>query len=345
MSSYQDFRRRSLKRRFRRKIINTLLIVLGVVILCGTSWYALKLTGVLEQQDPSPSESQSEQQQMPEETPVPTATPQPVIISNQTELATANEEDANWNTSDYAIRVLSEQIKHNGDGTTAMDYRLAGLEENGLVDLSYFDSTAFLGDSITQGFVVYDTDISEVGARFLAYKSIGPKSVVDLTELTDATGVTEVALDALVEDNPSYVYLLLGTNTLVTDTDYSSFLAYYGIMIDMIYERLPGVTIYVQTITPVEADVVTQKAGLYASRLIEINDELAALALSKGCYFINLWEVLADENGCLKSEYAASDGIHLNTTGYQVWIDYLRTHTAYTPEASYAAGSSYKIEE
>ncbi len=349
MSSYHDFRRRSIKRRLRQRVINGVLIALAFAVIGGMGWYAAHSIGLfsLPTQDASSVSSTAESSDADDATPTaePTATPQPVVITNQTEIATANEDNAAWNTVDYDVRVLSTEIKTNEDGTTAMDFRLAGLEENGVVDLSYFDGVTFLGDSISQGFVVYDTDITNVGATFCAYKNISPKGVVDLSTWDNATGVSEVPLDAIVASEPEQIYILLGTNTLTTNTDYSSFLAYYEVMIDMIYERLPDVTIYIQSVTPVDASVSATKPGLYASRLMAINDELAALALSKGCYFLNLWEVLADENGNFKDEYSAADGIHMNTTGYQAWIDYLRTHTAYTPDASYAAGTSYNIEE
>jgi len=55
---------------------------------------------------------------------------------------------------------------------------------------------------------------------------------------------------------------------------------------------------------------------------------LAAVALEKNCYFLNLWEVLADENGDLKAEYAQPDGYHLKPEGYTAWVDYLCSHTA-----------------
>ena len=56
--------------------------------------------------------------------------------------------------------------------------------------------------------------------------------------------------------------------------------------------------------------------GLNRDRLCRINDELAAVALEKNCYFLNLWEVLADENGDLKAEsYAQPDGYHLKPEG------------------------------
>ena len=43
--------------------------------------------------------------------------------------------------------------------------------------------------------------------------------------------------------------------------------------------------------------------GRRERRLCEINDELSAIALEKGCVFLNLWEALADENGDLGPVY------------------------------------------
>ena len=54
---------------------------------------------------------------------------------------------------------------------------------------------------------------------------------------------------------------------------------------------------------------------------------VAAIALEKNCYFLNLWEVLADENGDLIESYAQPDGYHLRPAGYAVWTDYLCSHT------------------
>ena len=62
--------------------------------------------------------------------------------------------------------------------------------------------------------------------------------------------------------------------------------------------------------------------------MCRINDELAAIPPDKGCYSLNLWEALADENGDLKEEYAQPDGYHLKPAGYTAWVDYLCSHTA-----------------
>ena len=143
-------------------------------------------------------------------------------------------------------------------------------------------------------------------------------------------------MEALAAHQPKVLYILLGTNVLNRDDDYSNFLTYYRLMLDMVTQTLPNTQIYVQSITPVRPDVRATHPGLYKERLCEINNELAAIALEKNCAFLNLWEVLADENGDLKAEYAQKDGYHVKPEGYTVWVDYLCTHTVTTTTAAAA---------
>ena len=134
-------------------------------------------------------------------------------------------------------------------------------------------------------------------------------------------------MEALASQQPRALYILLGTNVLTADNDYSSFLTYYRLMLDMVSQALPNTKIYVQSITPVRPEVSQKSPGLYKQRLCEINDALSAIALEKGCTFLNLWEALADENGDLIAEYAQPDGYHLLPAGYDAWVEYLCTHT------------------
>lgn len=184
-----------------------------------------------------------------------------------------------------------------------------------------------MGDSLTQGLQIYDTGLP--GAQFCAYKGVGPNAFVNGTSCKRVDGVTEIPLDALTAQQPKAVYVLLGSNVLGQDTDYTSFLTYYRLMLDMISQALPDAKIYVQSITPVRPEVSAQAnhAGLNRDRLCHINNELAAIALEKNCYFLNLWEVLADENGDLIESYAQPDGYHIKPEGYAAWVDYLCSHT------------------
>ena len=164
-------------------------------------------------------------------------------------------------------------------------------------------------------------------ASFCAYRGANPSVVVNGTTCKRSDGGTEVPMEVLTARQPPVLYILLGTNVLNRDGDYSSFLTYYRLMLDMISQALPNTQIYVQSITPVRPEVRSSHPGLYKERLCEINNELAAIALEKNCAFLNLWEALADDNGDLKAEYAQPDGIHIKPEGYPAWVEYLATHT------------------
>lgn len=293
MADYQEYRRRVLHRRWRRRFMAAgllfLLVLLGVV---SVMWKRLH-------RDPA-------------------QTRQDTILQEITE-------DNTWNTLQYAsTRPLTVQTLSTGT-TTALDFRMAALPRTAPVEKSWFSQVSFVGDSLTQGMQMYDTGLP--GAMFCAYRGVGPNAIVNGTSCKRADGVAEVPLDALTAQQPKAVYLLLGTNVLGTDSDYTSFLTYYRLMLDMISQALPNTKIYVQSITPVRPEVRQKSPGLYKKRLCEINDALSAIALEKGCTFLNLWEALADENGDLIEEYAQPDGYHLLPAGYDAWVDYLCTHT------------------
>ena len=207
-------------------------------------------------------------------------------------------------------------------GPTILQQELTGSEWN---TISYTPAVSFLGDSLTQGMQLYDTGLPN--AHFCAYKGVGPNAVVNNTTCRRADGEKEIPMEALASQQPRALYILLGTNVLTADNDYSSFLTYYRLMLDMISQALPNTKIYVQSITPVRPEVSQKSPGLYKQRLCEINDALSAIALEKGCTFLNLWEALADENGDLIAEYAQPDGYHLLPAGYDAWVEYLCTHT------------------
>ena len=236
-------------------------------------------------------------------------------------------QDNTWNTVQYApARTLSVQSFSDGSGT-ALDFRMAALPQSTAVDRSWFSDVSFVGDSLTQGLQLYEEGLQN--AMFCAYRGVGPNVIVNGATCRRADGETEVPLDALTAQQPRAIYVLLGTNVLGRDTDYTSFLTYYRLMLDMLSQTLPNAKIYVQSITPVRPEVCQKSGheGLNRDRLCQINNELAAIALEKNCYFLNLWEVLADENGDLIESYAQPDGYHLRPAGYAAWTDYLCSHT------------------
>lgn len=294
MADYQEYRRKVLHKRWRRVLLATTSLVLLLLLLAiNLLWRSLQ---------------RNDRQ---------TAT---VSILAQEIPGTE------WKSAQY-VAARSLTVQKTDEGQTALDFRMAALPQTPPVDVSYFTQASFLGDSLTQGMQIYDTGLPN--ANFCAYKGVGPNAVVNGTTCKRTDGVEEVPMEALAAQQPKVLYVLLGTNVLGRDGDYANFLTYYRLMLDMIHQQLPDTIVYVQSITPVRPEVSAEErhAGLNRDRLCRINDELAAIALEKNCYFLNLWEALADENGDLKAEYAQPDGYHLKPEGYTAWVEYLSTHT------------------
>ena len=214
----------------------------------------------------------------------------------------------------------------------------------GQVDLSYFSDAAFLGDSLTVGFSDYQINLS--GALICGYTGVGPDAIVNRAAVKSPTRGQEVALDVLAAAQPKKLYILLGTNTLTTLGASDRFLAYYGQMLDELRQTLgEDCIIYVQSIPPVRPAAAEKKPGLASDVLRGVNEQLAQLAASKGCVYLDLWEALADGEGNLKEMIAAPDGVHLSAgNGYGAWVTYLRNHAKYSASNPWIMGSAYSAE-
>lgn len=344
MATYREFYEETRRRRRKRTMQRLLAFVVTAAVILALAWVIVKIIGPEEPEvgglpadpvaaDQNTASSGSESQSASSDA---QSAAQGSVLAPLPMQDLDTPPDQSWNTVGPVEQTLDYTI-------TAPDHRLLSLPANGVVDLSYFDTVAFLGDSISQSFAVYTP---EVHGTKVAAIGAGPKNVVDGTAMPlERNGAAVNMLDTVVNSQPDNVYILLGTNTLVNPGNDDQFLAYYGKMLDMLKERLdPRVGIYVQAITPVRPEVVQQKAGLENNRLRAINSRLAALALEKGCYFLDLQEVFVDAEGNMREDFAAPDGIHLNKQGTQAWVEYLCSHTAYNKRNPYLYGSPYYIE-
>lgn len=214
----------------------------------------------------------------------------------------------------------------------------------GQVDLNYFADAAFLGDSLTVGFSDYQINLG--GALVCGYTGVGPDAIVNRTAVKSSVRGEEIALDVLTAAQPKKLYILLGTNTLTTLGASDRFLAYYGQMLDMLREALgPDCVIYVESVPPVRPKAAAEKPGLASDVLRGVNEQLAQLAASKDCVYLDLWEALADGEGNLKEMLAAPDGVHLSAgNGYGTWLTYLRNHAKYSANNSWTMGSVYSAQ-
>ncbi|MDD4849576.1 MAG: GDSL-type esterase/lipase family protein [Gemmiger sp.] len=213
----------------------------------------------------------------------------------------------------------------------------------GKVTTGWFADAAFLGDSLTVGLAYYDINVG--GALICGYEGTSPNQIVNRTTLTNDERGEEIPLDVLAAAPPAKLYVLLGTNALVGTGNDEGFLNYYALMLDALKETLPNTTLFVQSVLPVRPEALEDAPGLTPERLATINDGIRQLCAEKGCYYLNLTEALAGEDGYLQAEIAQTDGIHLTPSGYAAWVSYLCTHLPYNKNNPYQPGSAYYLTD
>lgn len=226
---------------------------------------------------------------------------------------------------------------------TALPAASDAVPEFGRVTTDWFSDAAFLGDSLTVGYVDYDIDLS--GARVLAYEGASPNNFVNRTTMKNANDEDEIPFDVLAADPPAKLYVLVGTNAIASGTADDSFLNYYGRMLDDLKTILPDTMIFVQSILPVRPEVLESSPGMATDHLNTINSSIRDMCAEKGCYYLDLAAAFTDSDGNLIEDYAQPDGIHLTVSGYNNWVTYLCTHVPYNKDNPYQAGSTYYLDD
>ena len=239
-----------------------------------------------------------------------------------------------------------QQTEEGGYTYTAVPAAPTALPEFGRVDTSWFADAAFLGDSLTAGFCESEYNIDVGGALICGYEGISPNTIVNRTTVTSPDRGEEVAMDVLTNAQPAKLYILIGTNALVSTGNDESFLNYYGRMLDDLRTALPNTTFYVQSIlAATQAKVEDDAPGLAPDRLATINAAIQSMCAERGCYFLDLNAEFRDDAGYLLSDYAQPDGVHLTVSGYNKWVSYLCTHVPYNKNNPYQAGSTYYLSD
>ena len=198
------------------------------------------------------------------------------------------------------------------------------VPESEPVDNSYFEDAAFIGDSRTDGFLIY----SGIGCgENLTSNGL---SIFKLAEKKAITidGTKYTLLEALALKQYGKVYLSLGVNELGYYNDQGFYDAYCQ-AIDLIRECQPNAVIYIQGLIPLNEDVIAETGGasyLKNDHLLIYNDLMKKAAEEKQVAFLDLNPVFTDESGQLPRD-ASADGVHLRKAYCQQWLDYLKTHT------------------
>lgn len=197
--------------------------------------------------------------------------------------------------------------------------------EGEAVDNSYFADAAFVGDSRTDGFMLY----SGVGCgKNLTSNGLSIFKLAEKKVLTIG-GEQYTLLEALALEEYGKVYLSLGVNELGLKND-NGFYESYCEAIDAIRLVQPGAVIYIQGLIPLNEGQIEEANGnkynLTNDHLRVYNDLMRRAAEEKQVVFLDLYAEFVDENGALPED-VSRDGVHLYKEACQRWLEYLKTHT------------------
>lgn len=160
----------------------------------------------------------------------------------------------------------------------------------------------FLGDSLT--------------ARANWNKLLQKENIVNLGIDGDTTLGILKRLDEVIKLNPKYVLLMVGVNDLCL----------YSSNPNEVYKNYVKV---VEKLSSYKIEVILQSTlftqmPTVNKKILTFNNLLKSYCEKQNYSFINLNPLLC-QNGILKERYS-TDGLHLNTSAYDVWSNEIKTN-------------------
>lgn len=137
-------------------------------------------------------------------------------------------------------------------------------------------------------------------------------------------------LSLFADTEPQAIFVMIGINDLLKDTDDQEVLRNYEEIITALKQDHPKAKIIVQSILPRAKEKVTvvnaqQVLDLSNERIYQVNRRLATIAQQKKVAFLDLQPLFTDNEGFLRPELT-TDGLHLNQQGYLVWRSAIQTY-------------------
>lgn len=195
----------------------------------------------------------------------------------------------------------------------------------GRVEEDYFEDALFIGDSRTQGLYEYGGFGENV--TFYCKTSL---TVYDLFKkgkaFIEEEGERITLEQALTKHTFGKIYLMVGINEMGTGTP-ESFFEEYARAVYRIRQLQPDAVIFVQAIMNVGEKKNASDPIFNNLNIAVRNVELQTLADDKTVFYIDVNEVLCDENGNLFEGWS-NDQIHLKAKYYAVWKEFLLNHGA-----------------
>lgn len=192
----------------------------------------------------------------------------------------------------------------------------------------YINDIYFVGDSTTHGMAYYgvlkdgkETDkVWTPRSGTLAIWNVLTEKIVLPEDDSEMTIIEAVSLK-----KPKKIVFTLGVNGVSSQSE-EAFVSFYSDLIDSVKKVSPDTVIILQSIYPV-CSYYQYVNSISMEKINLANSWIAKLAYDKNCYYLNTCSVLVDESGYLNPDYCNGDGIHISPEGFEVILNYIKTHS------------------
>jgi len=134
-------------------------------------------------------------------------------------------------------------------------------------------------------------------------------------------------LNEITESKPLQVFLMIGTNDLALGSTKEITFNNICKIVNEIRNQSPKTEVIVQSIFPVNSIYEKFSGHTRNTEKIKwINRELSAWCSKNDIVFVDIFQVLKNENDDLLNPDYTYDGLHLNGKGYQVWVNKIRPY-------------------
>ncbi|MDB5281961.1 MAG: family lipase [Bacteroidota bacterium] len=135
-------------------------------------------------------------------------------------------------------------------------------------------------------------------------------------------------IDDIINLQPAALYIIIGINDIAANIPVNITLNNICNFVNHIIESSPSTKIFVHSILPTNPVHSIQKAEFANhyhknEQVVELNKLLKSKSDFLKFSFVDLYSSFVDASGNLNSEFADTDGLHLNTKGYLLWADIL----------------------
>ena len=188
------------------------------------------------------------------------------------------------------------------------------------VDISYFDDAVFLGDSRTVGLRAFG---SFVNSAYFAKTGISVNSFFMYPALDEETNLT--LTQTLSQRQFKKIYIMIGVNDAAA-VPLNDFETQFFDAIREIQLLQPNAIIYIQSILGITKNKELRDPNHYNNeRVCERNALLQSKCDGEKLIYLDVFSAFTDEEGYL-NQFNSSDGLHLNSSDYDLWCDYLMQH-------------------